>query len=91
MALSSVFRVSVKTTYFLRSLRPRGCLVPGSQRTQKICAMAGTRTRVPEVRVGQTNYPGINLLLVTRMLIIECINKNEFQANRVKVQCDWLA
>ena len=25
------------------------------------------------------------------MLIIECIDKNEFEANRVKVQCDWLA
>ena len=42
---------------------------------------AGTSTRVHEFRVGYTNYPGTDLLTVTRMLIIECINKKEFQAN----------
>ena len=44
---------------------------------------AGTSTRVPEVQVGYTNYPGTNLP-VTQMLIIECINEKQFQANRVK-------
>ena len=56
----------------------------------KLANRAGTSTRVPEVRVGSTNYPGINLLPVTRMLIIECINKKEFQANGGKINMTGL-
>ena len=42
-----------------------------------ISLRAGTSTRVPEVRVGYTNYPGTNLLPVIRMLIIECEKKKK--------------
>ena len=50
---------------------------------------AGKSTQVPEVRVGYTYYPGTNLLPVTRMLILECINKTN--SKQIEQSLMWLA
>ena len=47
---------------------------------------AGTSIRVPEVRVGQTNYPGTKLVPVTWRLIIEYKDYRK----RPLIQRDWL-
>ena len=66
-----------------------GCKIPFAQSQHRyplslfgqLSNMAGMSTQVPKVRVGYTNYPGINLQPVNRMPVIELVNNKELHGN----------